>query len=370
MPASAKAATAVIVAVLAVFVGVCAVAAQGPAPEEPTLPLVSTDAADAAEVTEPASEEPAPEPELVQAADPRAVADEARSALDWASATEVVNLFDASTGIERTLSADEAPDVEQALAAFADAGFNVGFVVYDFRTQRGLGFNADGLFFSASTIKAPFVSYVVQDVVDGGSASFDEEIYEDVLMEGTGVMASDDQDVYDLRTVIANTIVFSDNTGYALLRERLDAAGFEAWCAEAGVDAAAWQGELYPTYTPRDLAKLWLNTGAYVVGNTPNAAWMGALFSKTQNSFLRAALGESHQVLAKPGYEEGMPGYSTAALNDAGVVLADGDAYVVAIMSDADYDDEHLTDNEHLIVDLAIALGTARDHLLAEREAV
>lgn len=367
MPASAKAATAVVVAMLAVFVGVCAVADQGTTPEEPALPLAPTDAADAAEVV---SAEEAPASESLQAADPRAVADEARTALDWASATDVVNLFDASTGIERSVSADEAPDVEQALAAFAEAGYNVGFVVYDFQTQRGLGFNADGLFFSASTIKAPFVSYAVQDAVDGGSASFDEEVYEDVLMEGTGVMASDDQDVYDLRTVIANTIVFSDNTGYALLRERLDTVGFEAWCAAAGVDAAAWEGELYPSYTPRDLAKLWLNTGAYVVGDAPNAAWLGALFSKTQNSFLRAALGEHHQVLAKPGYEVSMPGYSTSALNDAGVVLADGDAYVVAIMSDADYDDEYLTDNEHLIVDLAAALGAARDRLLAESEAV
>ena len=49
-------------------------------------------------------------------------------------------------------------------------------------------------------------------------------------------------------------------------------------------------------------------------------------------------------------------------------MVDDDGAYVVAIMSDADYDDEYFTDNEHLIVDLAAALGAACDRLLIESE--
>ena len=49
-------------------------------------------------------------------------------------------------------------------------------------------------------------------------------------------------------------------------------------------------------------------------------------------------------------------------------MVDDDGAYVVAIMSDADYDDEYFTDNEHLIVDLAAALDAARDRLLIESE--
>ena len=46
------------------------------------------------------------------------------------------------------------------------------------------------------------------------------------------------------------------------------------------------------------------------------------------------------------------------------MVLAGDGPYVVAIMSDADYDSDYFTDNERLIVDLAAALGAARDKVL------
>ncbi|QOS70043.1 serine hydrolase [Eggerthella guodeyinii] len=298
--------------------------------------------------------------------DPRVVAEDARTALDAASGTEDVNLFSSVTGIARTLASDEIADVESAIAAFHDAGFNVGFVMYDLTTREGVGYNADQQFFSASTVKAPFVAFAAQDMVDGGKASFDDEVVEDVILDGTGVMASDDIDRYDLQTVMSNTIVHSDNTGYGLLRERFDQGDFEAWCAAADVDAAAWQGEWYPSYTPRDLAKLWLNIGAYVAEGEGNAAWLSDVLQQTDLSFLREALGDRHRVLSKPGYEIDTLWYDMGALNDAGLVIADTDAYVLVIMSDADYDDEYFTDNEHLIVDLASALGATHDRLLFE----
>lgn len=298
--------------------------------------------------------------------DPRVVADDARTALDAASGTDEVNLFSSVTGIARTLASDEIADVESAIAAFHDAGFDVGFVMYDLTTREGVGYNADQQFFSASTVKAPFVAFAAQDMVDGGKASFDDEVVEDVILDGTGIMASDDIDRYDLQTVMSNTIVHSDNTGYGLLRERLDQGDFEAWCAAADVDAASWQGEWYPYYTPRDLAKMWLNIGAYVAEGEGSAAWLSDVLQQTDLSFLREALGDRHSVLSKPGYEIDTPWYDMGALNDAGLVIADTDAYVLVIMSDADYDDEYFTDNEHLIVDLASALGAMHDRLMLE----
>ena len=140
------------------------------------------------------------------------------------------------------------------IAAYHDAGYEVGFVIYDLTTHaRGVwDYNADQWFFSASTVKAPFVAFASQDMVDGGRASLDEEVVEDViLLDGTGIMSSDDIDRYDLQTVMANTIVHSDNTGYGLLRERFDQNDFQAWCAAADVDAAAWQGRWYPYYAAR-----------------------------------------------------------------------------------------------------------------------
>ena len=46
------------------------------------------------------------------------------------------------TGIARTLSSDEISDVEGAIAAYHDAGYEVGFVMYDLTTHEGVGYNA------------------------------------------------------------------------------------------------------------------------------------------------------------------------------------------------------------------------------------
>lgn len=301
--------------------------------------------------------------------DPHLVADEARSALDAASGTDEPNLFNAVTAVDRTLDAEEIPELTDALAAFHDAGYSVGFVVYDLVTQKGLGYNADEQFFSASTVKAPYVAYAVQDMVDGDRAALDEEIVEDIILDGTGVMASDGTDRYDLQTVLGNTVVHSDNTGYALLRERFDEDSFVAWCAAADVDASGWEGEWYPYYTPRDLAKLWLNIGAYVADDAGESAWLADALGATDRSFLREALEERRRVLSKPGYEIGTQWFDIAALNDAGLVLTDNGAYVVSIMSNADYDDEYFTDYEPLIVNLACALDATHDRLLTEEAA-
>ncbi len=278
-------------------------------------------------------------------------AEVARTALDAASGTEVVNLFGA-TGSQRGLEASEVQDVQDAINAFAEAGYQVGFVVYDFTRERGLASNADVTCFSASTIKAPFVAYTMQSVVDAGHASLSDQVQEDVVVEGTGIMAFDDESVY------------SDNTGYALLREGYGES-FEPWAAAAGVDASEWEGEWYPYYTPRDLAKLWLSVGGYLRSGSGNAAACENLLAGTDTSFLRKALGADHRVLAKAGYEIDTPWFDMGALNDAGIVQSEKGDYLVAIMSDADYDDEYFTDTEPLIVNLIKALNAAHDRLLA-----
>ena len=361
MPEWAKAVMVAAIAAVALVAGVAVANAFAPKLEEPSLDALVEDAV--AAPVEVASQQGAAEQP-----DSREVADTARSALDAASVVDAVNVFDAVTGIDRALGEAEAPEVAQAVEAFHEAGYSVGFVVYDLVTQRGMGYNANATFFSASTVKAPFVAYAVQDEVGSGRAAFEDEVAEDVVMEGTGVMAFDDASAYRLEDVLSNTIVHSDNTGYALLRERFDDGGFEAWCAAASVDATAWEGEWYPYCTPLDLAKLWLNVGSYVAAGQEGGAWCADVLSQTDSSFLRVALGDRGTVLSKPGFEIDTPWYDIGALNDAGVVLSDKGAYVVAVMSDADYDSDYFTDNEHLIVDLASALGAAHDAVLVRSE--
>ena len=360
LPTWSKAAALALVGVVAFF-GVAI--GMGAAAERPEEPVASLDVADAApDLPVAVADEAAQPPDTASASAPAAGA-VAPAVLDGASGTADVNLFDAS-GAQRAVDPSEVPAVAAALEAFRSAGCNAGFVVYDFASQRGLGCNADAAFSSASTVKAPFVAYVAQALVDEGGAALDDEVFEDTVTEGTGIMASDGQSTYDLATVLTDTIVYSDNTGYALLRNRYS-EGFEAWAAAAGVDAAAWGGEWYPSYTPRELAKLWLGVGGYLRSGGGQASFCEGLLAQTGTSFIREVLGSDHQVLSKAGYEIDTPLYDMGALNDAGIVRSAAGDYLVAVMSDADYDDAYFTDNEPLILNLIAALDEAHDRLLA-----
>ena len=194
--------------------------------------------------------------------------------------------------------------------------------------------------------------------------TFDTQLNEDVIVDGTGVMAADDKSQYALSEVIENTLTHSDNTGYALLREHCNDDGiFENWCAMQGVDATAWEGMWYPYCTTRELAKLWLGAGGYLLSDAEHASWMDGLLRSTDLSFFRNSITGVQKILSKPGYEC-EPMLNMDALAEGGTVVADDGTYVLAIMSDAPYDDEYLTENQELIENLAAALANARTSLL------
>lgn len=345
------------VLVLAVALLVCFALLGGRSESAPSEEIRSLDAQDALQT---ASDAP----------DVSEVAKTAQSALDATSGVYELSMFDVATN-EVTLLSDDNSDVQpviDAVNAFADRGYDVGFVVYDVQSQKGLDYNADEAFFSASTIKAPFSAALCQAIDEQSTSdvSFDDVLFEDTIVGGTGIMATDDQDTYPVSEVVENSIVHSDNTGYALLREHCNNDSlFENWCAVQGVNAVDWEGLWYPNYTPRDLAKLWLGVGTYLLSDNEHASWLKGLLQSTDLSFLRGGISDAETIWAKPGFEWDQWGTGMDSMNEGGTVVDSNGAYIVAIMSTAPFDDELLTENQELIENLAGALAHARGALLA-----
>ncbi len=285
--------------------------------------------------------------------------------LDFASSKRSFNLFD-SSGEIRFVEDEELPNVASAVDAFELRGYDVGFVVYDLSSGFGIGYDADLSVFSASTVKAPFVCYVAENLVDRGLVDPNMELQQDTTIPGTGIMADDGVYSYDLNTVLYNTIVHSDNTGYALLQEYLGGPGFESWVSAAGVDATGWAGTWYPYCSPRDLAKMWFAIGRYLESGSDSALLVEGLFSQSGESFIRQALGQGSEVFSKPGFEIDLAndGVSMSCLSEAGFVRKNGRCYLVSIMSNADYDDRTYTENGSLLIDLAYALDHDQTLLL------
>ena len=333
--------------------------------------------------------------------DPASVATVAQSALDASEGAEGITLFGES-GKSRTISPDEVPEVAAAIDAFSEQGYGVGFVVYDIQSGMGIEYNADEETISNAgeiagwgsnsdgSYKSADAGNFGQDIVSGlgeawGTAfaeeaesnqnqdsdqresqklTFDTQLNEDIIVDGTGVMAADDKSQYTLTEVIENTLAHSDNTGYALLREHCNDGGiFENWCAMQGVDATAWEGMWYPYCTTRELAKLWLGAGSYLLSDAEHASCMDGLLRSTDLSFFRNSITGAQKILSKPGYEC-EPMLDMSALAEGGTIVGDDGTYVLTVMSDAPYDDEYLTENQELIENLAAALANARTSLL------
>ncbi|NHM13398.1 serine hydrolase [Xiamenia xianingshaonis] len=286
-------------------------------------------------------------------------------------------VFDGVTATAFPFEGEDAKAVQAALDAFSEAGYDVGFLVYDLASAAGVGYNIDEAFFSASTVKAPFAAYVLDREIAAGNASWDEELHEDVVVEGTGVMADDDRDDYSLGEVLENTIVHSDNTGYALLLDRFGADGFAAWAADAAVEVDP--GEFaevrgYPFVSARTMALLWAASAAPVLQGTPDpwrlaSGWgayaeaasspLAGWLASTDESFIAEALGDGALVLSKPGYEISSD-VANACLSECGLVIDESGPYLIAVMTNADFDDASFRDNEPLMVDLVRALAASR----------
>lgn len=290
-------------------------------------------------------------------------------------------LFDGLSQTNQPLEGQAATSIQVAIQGFNDIGCDVGFVLYDISSQLGISYNVDQSFFAASTIKAPFVSYALE-AVERGEASFDEEIIETRSMEGTGIMAYDDRLTYSLEEVFANTLMHSDNTGYLLLQDRFSREAFGDWSVEtgSGLDANLFLGaDGFPNASARMMALLWnkIASNAWTMpesvgDNTtlgiafdPDRAPILNWLNNADESFIRAALGDSAAVYSKTGYET--PDYGASALNDCGLVVDEYGPYILIMLSSASFDDTYFRDNEAYAITLIQALAQARQSEIVEQ---
>ncbi len=161
--------------------------------------------------------------------------------------------------------------LNNALVYFDTNGYNVGYLLMDLGTGRGIAGNLDATVYGASSFKGPYCTYVAQNE-----------------------LPSDIDDVRSSRREqIENIILWSDNTSYGRLRSTFGDDGMAEWLADAGVDTSLLNDTYYPHYTARQSALMWLKIYTYLgTADSSVAQWLSDTFSNTEVSFLRnGALG-------------------------------------------------------------------------------
>ena len=210
------------------------------------------------------------------------------------------------------LGSHEKDILNVTLSLVEAEGIHVGFVMLDLNTGYGISYNADEEFYSASSIKGPYIA---------------------------SLAAANPDSIYNWGESMYATVHDSNTEEYIFLRSSYGHEPLVAWCEDAGVESFL-DDEWYPWCTSRTLAKLWLTNYKYFQTGSEDAEEVMSWFGSTYHSPISENLEAKYIVCSKAGWIA-EDGYSATV--DAGVVYAGDNPYLMIIMTDAPKDFEMLS---------------------------
>lgn len=201
-----------------------------------------------------------------------------------------------------TMSSSVKSALQSGINTARSGGHHVGFIMIDLSTGKGIQYNSGYTFYSASTIKAP---YVVSLAAQNPSA------------------------IKKNMSSVRSILMYSDNNKYTSLRARYGSGCLHNWMKQAGVKNIE-ETKSYAYYTPKDLGRLWILIEQYYrngsLGNT-----LGTYSQSANYSPIRDRLSK-YKTRTKAGWIASSGRYK--ATNDAGIVYSTKGNYMICVMSD------------------------------------
>lgn len=212
----------------------------------------------------------------------------------------------------------------KAIEAIEDSGYDVGISLVDTTNGIAITYNADSAFYSASSIKGPYVAALGK--------------YE----LGDGVTSQSGR--------ISDTLEWSDNDAYATLRSIYGNSCMASLVSESGADQLSSTGindevesvralqsgdsisdNNYEFVTPNQLTAMWCVVDEYLASDEAGAEFLASEFSQPATSGIKYVGSAYGTTWSKAGWYPGEgDAYETTV--DAGVVREQTGDVVVTIM--------------------------------------
>lgn len=192
------------------------------------------------------------------------------------------------------------------------AEYNKATVYYtDVSQKYFFAYNANLVHNTASTIKAPYASYILQSGADLSEKLVMEKRH---MFTGSGVLKNKEPgSVFTVSELIKYMITRSDNTAYAMLLERFGTQGFREYAKSLNVDFKLPSGG-YTTCKAREMAAFLLDIYNYQ-GTERGKTLIKHM--KNCSYSLQIPKAVSHEVAHKFGFI-----YEGKAFHDMGIVYA------------------------------------------------
>lgn len=251
----------------------------------------------------------------------------------------------------------EMADNGKLISLLKSVRYNKSFVLYDIESGAALSYNDSKYYPVASTVKAPFVMTCLNSI-DAGEHSLDEKMtYTSKFYSGGcgTIKHSAYGTVYDLRSIIATTIVNSDNSGYYMLQNHFGYDNYNSFLTSLGNKATIGKYVKWGQTSPADSLRNWAEIYNYTENGTANGDYMKELLTSTADSCIRSTLGERHAVANKMGWMFG------TCCHDHAIVY-DEKPYILIIMTDGDGYDK----NQQYVGKLALMLDDIHEMMVSE----
>lgn len=184
--------------------------------------------------------------------------------------------------VEISLSQEVIDSLNQEISNFTNKNETVGFLLLNMESGRGVAYNTDEIVYGASSIKAPYCTYVCQELIDNGDLKLSSSCPQ--LTD-----AGKKKGKTSVKALIKDTIVNSSNGSFGGMFENLGStASYKSWLQSLNVSGSIHKrGEWFAYYSPRDAAKLWLNTYDYTQNDSEAAQYLKDQLNNTTVSFIR-----------------------------------------------------------------------------------
>lgn len=138
--------------------------------------------------------------------------------------------------------------------------FITGFYVIDMDSRMSFGLNVDMKFSAASTVKSGYALYLTKQLIAGTVTLGDIlEYKEHHYCTGSGsTQYSEYGTLFTLKALFYRMLYNSDNVAYYMLSEHTGLEGFNEMMNAMEIDAKVSWLNHWCDFSPRDLAKIWL----------------------------------------------------------------------------------------------------------------
>ena len=217
-------------------------------------------------------------------------------------------------------------ELTDATHVIEQAGFAVGYAMLDLSTGVSVSYNADAQFYSASSIKGPYVTSVVRYELGDSAQSSEGSRISAIIESSDNAAYSNMRDAYG-------------NSSFAALVNASGAAQMPSHGATSAVAkaAAAQSGasitdNKYEFFTPNQMLALWQQCYEFLSSDEPGASWLASVFETPETSAIRVTAGTLGTTWSKAGwYPAGDAGFGTTV--DAGVVRTSTGDVLVSVMT-------------------------------------